>query len=44
MSRRRHTTEQIITALGGAEVALANGKLVREVIREFGISEQAYYR
>jgi len=27
-----------------AEVALANGKTVREVMRELGISEQTYYR
>ena len=44
MSSRRHTAEQIITALREAEVALANGKTVREVIRELGISEQTYYR
>jgi putative transposase len=44
MSRRRHTAEQIITALRGAEVALANGRTVREVIRDLGISEQTYYR
>ena len=44
MIRRRHTAEQIITALREAEVALANGKTVREVIRELGISEQTYYR
>ena len=28
MGRRRHTPEQIITALREAEVALANGKTV----------------
>ena len=44
MSRRRHTPEQIITALREAEVGLANGKTVRMVIRELGISEQTYYR
>ena len=44
MGRRRHTPEQIITALREAEVSLANGKTVREVIRELGISEQTYYR
>ena len=44
MGRRRHTPEQIITALREAEVGLANGKTVREVIRELGISEQTYYR
>ena len=44
MSRRRHTPEQIITALREVEVGLANGKTVRMVIRELGISEQTYYR
>ena len=44
MSRRRHTPEQIITALREAEVGLANGKTVAMVRRELGISEQTYYR
>ena len=44
MSRRRHTPEQIITALREAEVGLANGETVGEVSRELGISEQTYYR
>ena len=48
MGRRRHTPEQIITALREAEVALANGKTVgevgREVGRQLGITEQTYYR
>ena len=44
MSRRRHTPEQIITALRAAEVGLANGKTVAMVSRELGISEQTYYR
>ena len=44
MGRRRHTPEQIITALREAEVALANGKTVGEVGRQLGISEQTYYR
>ena len=42
MSRRRHPPEQIITALREAEVGLANGKTVRMVIQELGISEQTY--
>ena len=42
--RRRHTPEQIITALREAEVGLANGKTVAMVSRELGISEQTYYR
>ena len=44
MSRRRHTPEQIITALREVEVGLANGKTVGMVSRELGISEQTYYR
>jgi hypothetical protein len=44
MSRRRHTPEQIITALREAEVGLATGKTVGVVSRELGISEQTYYR
>ena len=44
MSRRRHTPEQIITALREAEVGLERGKTVVMVIRELGISEQTYYR
>jgi transposase-like protein len=43
MSRRRHTPEQIITALREAGVGLANGKTVGMVSRELGISEQTYY-
>lgn len=35
---------QIINQLRKAEVALANGKRVKEVCRELGVSEQAYYR
>ena len=44
IARRRHTPEQIITALREAEVGLANGKTVALVSRELGISEQTYYR
>ncbi len=44
MGRRRHTPEQIITALREAEVGLANDKTVGMVSRELGISEQTYYR
>ena len=44
MGRRRHTPEQIITALREAEVGLARGKTVAMVSRELGISEQTYYR
>ena len=44
MAKRRHTTEQIITALREAEVGLANGKTVAMMARALGVSEQTYYR
>ncbi len=44
MGRRRHTPEQVITALREAEVGLATGKTVGMVSRKLGISEQTYYR
>ena len=44
MGRKRHTLEQIITALREAEVGLARGKSVKLISRELGISEQTYYR
>ena len=44
MARKRHTPEQIITALRQAEVGLANGRTIAMVSRDLGISEQTYYR
>ena len=44
MGRKRHTPEQIITALREAEVGLARGKSVELISRELGITEQTYYR
>ena len=44
MGRKRHTPEQIITALREAAVGLARGKSVKLISRELGISEQTYYR
>ena len=44
MGRKRHTREQIITALREAEVGLARGKSVKLISRELGITEQTYYR
>ena len=35
---------QISNQLRRAEVALANGKRVKQVCRELGVSEQTYYR
>ena len=44
MGRKRHTPEQIITALREAEVGQARGKSVKLISRELGITEQTYYR
>ena len=44
MGRKRHTPEQIITALRETEVGLARGKSVKLISRELGIIEQTYYR
>ena len=44
MGRKRHTLEQIITALREAEVGLARGKSVKLISRELGITEQTYDR
>ena len=44
MGRKRHSPEQIITALREAEVGLARGKSVKLISRELGITEQMYYR
>ena len=44
MGRKRHTLEQIITALREAEVGLARGKSVKLISRELDITEQTYYR
>ena len=44
MGKKRHTPEQIITALREAEVGLARGKSVKLINRELGITEQTYYR
>ncbi len=41
---KRLSPGQIINQLRRAEVALANGKRVKQVCRELGVSEQTYYR
>lgn len=42
--RKRYTPAQIINRLRQAEVWIANGKTVKQMCRELGISEQTYYR
>ncbi len=44
MARKRHTAEQIIARLREAEVALAKGQPLADVVRKLEISEQTYYR
>ena len=44
MARKRFTAEQIIGHLRQAEIRIPEGKTVAEVVREFGVSEQTYYR
>ena len=41
---KKFTAEQIIGKLREAEVGLAQGKTVPEVVRKFGVIEQTYYR
>ncbi len=42
--KKRHTAEQIVAKLREAEVELAKGRKVPEVVRKLGIAEQSYYR
>lgn len=44
MSRKRFTTERIITMLREAELLANKGKSIKEISRELGITEQTYYR
>ena len=44
MARRRHKPEEIIAKLREAEILLAQGMKVPEVVRELGIHEVTYYR
>ncbi len=44
VARKRHTAEQIIAKLREAELALAKGQPLVDVVRKLEISEQTYYR
>ncbi len=44
MGRKRHTAEQIIAKLREAELALAKGQALVDVVRKLEIAEQTYYR
>jgi transposase-like protein len=41
---KKFTAEQIIGKFREAEVGLAQGKTVPEVVRKLGVTEQTYYR
>ena len=42
MGQKRYTAEQIIGKLRQAEVRIAEGQRVADIVRELGISEQTY--
>ena len=42
--RKRYGSEEIIGKLREAEVGLAQGQSVAQVVRKLGVSEQTYYR
>ena len=42
--RKRFSAEEIIGKLREAEVVLAQGQSVCQVVRKLGVSEQTYYR
>ena len=44
MSRKRFTAEQIIPKLREAEVELAKGRPVEQVVKKLGVTVQTYYR
>ena len=44
MAKKHFTAEQIISKLREAEVELAKGQPLPQVVRQLGISEQTYYR
>ena len=44
MKRKGYSVEQIIGKLREAEVMLSQGRTVKEVSRELGVTEQTYYR
>ncbi len=44
MARKRYSPEQIINFLREAEIFISQGKSIKEVSRQIGITEQTYYR
>lgn len=44
MSRKRYSTEQIITKIREAEVLSSQGRPLPEICRQLGVSQNTYYR
>jgi putative transposase len=42
--KKKHTAEQIVSKLREAELELAKGRTLAEVVRKLAITEQTYYR
>ena len=42
--KKKHTAEQIVGKLREAELELARGRTIAEVVRRLGITDQTYYR
>jgi len=42
--KKKHTAEQIVSKLREAELELAKGRTIAEVVRKLAITEQTYYR
>jgi putative transposase len=44
MAKKRYSSEQIINHLRQAEILISQGRSVKEVSRQIGVTEQTYYR
>jgi|SRR5208283_4475281 len=44
MGKKRHTVETIVAKLREAEVLMAKGQTMEEVVRQLGISDATYYK
>ena len=44
MKRTRHTPEQLINKLRGADAMLSSGRLMAQVLQHLGVSEQTFHR
>jgi transposase-like protein len=44
MSKKRYSSEQIITKLREVEILLSKGSTIGEACKKIGVTEQTYYR